>query len=67
MGAAVDLPLRFDAMADNSAIAVRAVRGHRMDRTLEAVKGHGLATLGDRESLVIGIAADIARCHRITP
>ena len=60
MGAAIDLSLRFDPVAHDPTITVCAMRGHRMDRTLEAIKGHGLATLGDRESLVIGIAADIA-------
>src|SRR5262245_26848735 len=63
VGAAVHLALRLDAVPDDVALAMRAVRSHRMDGAFEAVERHGPALLSDLEGLVVIVAADIALGH----
>jgi hypothetical protein len=48
VGAAVDLPVRLDAVPDYSAVAVGTTRGERLDRALEAVESVGRAA-GDSD------------------
>jgi hypothetical protein len=63
MSAAVDLPALLDAMADNSAITMRAGRCHRVNSAFEAVEGHRSTILSNSEGLIIFIAAMIAFSH----
>jgi hypothetical protein len=58
--AAVDLSVGFNAVPDNSAIAVRANRCQRMDRALEAVEGVTFSTNDYLKRLVIFIFANFA-------
>jgi hypothetical protein len=43
VGTAIHDPVNFDAMADDSAVAVAALRGECVNCTLEAVEDVGLA------------------------
>ena len=65
MGAAIDLSLRLDPVANHTAIAVRASRSHGLDGALEAVERHRPAPLRNLECLVVVVAANIALCHGV--
>src|SRR5688500_13411538 len=62
--AAERLAVRFDAVADDAALAVRARRRELLDGALEAVERVGVATGHlHREGLFVAVAADFARTH----
>ena len=61
--AAEDLAIRFDAVSDDPAVAVRTDRRQRVDRALEAVKGVMLPTHNDFKRLVIFVLANFACSH----
>jgi hypothetical protein len=63
MGTTEEVPVNLDAMADDSAFAVLANRGHRLDRTLEAVEDMTRTGRNNLEALVVIIAANFARGH----
>jgi len=63
VGAAIDLIALFDAVADNSATAMCALRRESMDGTLERVESVGLTVSRDREHFVVLIAAHFAGSH----
>ena len=58
-----DLSVRFDAVADDTAIAVRANRRQRVDCALEAVEGMSCASCDQVETLVILIPTHFTGCH----
>jgi hypothetical protein len=62
--AAEDLSVCFDAMSDDSAVAMRANRGQRVDRALEAIEGVMLPANDDFKRLVIFIFANFACSHK---
>ena len=55
--------VRFDAVADDTAIAVRANRRQRVNCALEAIKGVALSAHDDFKRLVIIVLADFACRH----
>src|SRR5437667_2139691 len=64
VGAAVELAVLLDAVADDLAAAVRAGRGQGVDRALERIEGARPAPgRGHREGLVIIITTNITSCH----
>jgi hypothetical protein len=63
MDAAKDLSIRFHAVADDPAVAVRANRRKRVDRALEAIEGVMLAGDDYFKRLVIFIFANFACSH----
>jgi hypothetical protein len=66
VGAAEDVAVGLEAVADDAARAVRAARGEGLDRTLEAVKGVCLAVRrDDLKGLVVIVAAGLAYSHRM--
>jgi hypothetical protein len=58
-----DLSVRLDAVADDTAVAVRANRRQRMDRTFEAVESVTLSAHDDFKRLVIFVLANFACRH----
>jgi hypothetical protein len=58
-----DLPIRFDAMSDDTAIAVRAHRRQGVDSALEAIKDVALSVHDDFKRLVIIVFANFACRH----
>src|SRR5438874_9232942 len=65
MSAAINLAAGLDAVPDDRTVAMGTARRHRVDRAFEAVEGHRAPRLRDPERLVVIIAADVARGHRI--
>jgi hypothetical protein len=63
MGTAVKGSLRFDAVADDLAVAVLADRREQVDRALEAVECMGSTRGNDLKRHMIVIATDFALCH----
>ena len=61
--AAEDLSVRFDAVTDDAAVAVRANRRQRVNCALETVEGVTLTAHDDFERLVIFVFANFARRH----
>lgn len=53
----------FDAVADDAALAMVALRSHGMYRTFKTVEGAALVAPLDRKRLVVVIAANGADCH----
>src|ERR687898_2716223 len=66
MGAAVHRPVRLHAMADHLAPAVRALRGHGVNRALERIEHVRLAADPDLERLVVLVTAHLALRHCAT-
>ena len=58
-----DLSVRFDAVADDTAIAVRANRRQRVDCALEAIKDVALSAHDHFKRLVIIVLANFAFRH----
>jgi hypothetical protein len=58
-----DFSIRFDAVADDTAIAVRANRRQRVDCALEAVESVTLSAHDHFKRLVIIVLADFAFRH----
>ena len=58
-----DLSLRFDAVADDTAVAVGTNRRQRVDCALEAVEGVTLSAHDDFKRLVIFVLANFACRH----
>ena len=58
-----DFAVRFDAVPDDTAIAVRANRRQRMDCALEAIEGVTLSAHDDFKCLVIFVLANFASRH----
>jgi hypothetical protein len=58
-----NLSVRFDAVSDYPAVAVRANRRQRVDRALEAIEGVVLAGNDHFKRLVIVIPANFAFSH----
>lgn len=58
-----DLSVSFDAVADDTAIAMWTNRRERVDRTLEAIKSVTLSIHDDLERLIIFILANFAFSH----
>jgi hypothetical protein len=58
-----DLSVRFDAMADDTAIAVWANRRQRVNCALEAIEGVTLSANHDFKRLVIFVLANFACRH----
>jgi len=67
VGAAEDSAVGLDTVADHSATAVSASRGKRVDRALEAVEDMRLPVPNNLESLVVVVAANLARRHCLLP
>ena len=65
--AAIDFAALFDAMPNDSALAVRAGRGHCLNRAFEAVEGHRAAVASDLKCLVVFVSTDIACRHDQVP
>jgi hypothetical protein len=63
MGAAIDFGALLDAVAHNSAIAMRADRRHSVNGTFEAIEGLRPALLRDLERLVVIVAACVTLRH----
>ena len=63
MDAAEDLSVSFNAMTDDSAVAMRANRRQRVDRALEAVEGVVFAANDYFKCLVIFIFTNFACSH----
>ena len=63
VGAAVDLALPLDAVAEDAAFAVIADRGEDMDRTLEGVEAVGFALDDEIKTFVIFVSAVMAGFH----
>jgi hypothetical protein len=61
--AAENLSLRFDAVPDNPAVAVRTNRRQRVDRALEAIEGVTLPANDDLKRLVIFVLTNFAFSH----
>jgi hypothetical protein len=57
------LSARFDAVADNTAITVRANRRQRVDCALEAIEGVALSAHDHFKRLVIIVLANFACRH----
>ena len=55
--------VRFDAVADNTAVAVGANRRQRVDRALEAVESVTLSAHDDFKRLVLFVLANFACRH----
>jgi hypothetical protein len=60
---AEDFSVRFDAVADDTAVAVGANRRQCVDRALEAVKGVTLTAHDDFKRLVVFVLANFACRH----
>lgn len=58
-----DFSIRFNAVTDNTAVAVGANRRKRVDCALEAIKGVTLSMHDDLKRLVIIVLADFAFRH----
>ena len=67
MCAAVILPMGLHAVAENSAMAMTARWGERMNCTFEAVERVHRATDQDVEALVVFVPAQLARGHVFPP
>jgi hypothetical protein len=65
MSTAVERALGFDAMADDSALAVRARRRQCVDRALETVENVGLSGVNHFKGLIVVVSADFALGHGI--
>jgi hypothetical protein len=63
MGAAIEGPFGFDAMADDLAIAVLTLRGEGVNGAFEAVEIMGLAADGDFHRFVVIVSANFAFVH----
>jgi len=61
--AAEDFSVSFNAVSDDSAVAMRANRRQRVDRALEAIEGVMLPANDDFKRLVIFIFANFACSH----
>src|SRR5205085_7715152 len=64
VGATVESPVGFHAVAYDLAVTVRALRRECMDGAFEAVECVGLAITNDLECLVVVVSADVACGHR---
>jgi hypothetical protein len=65
MGAAEDLSIGLDAMTDNAASAMRALRSGRMNSTFEGVKRMLLPFERYSKGFLVFVAADFAWSHGI--
>ena len=65
VNAAVEVPVRFDPVANDSAPAVTAGRGQGMDRTFEAVEAVRFSRHHHIERLVIVVSANFTNAHFI--
>ena len=63
MGAAENLSVRFDAVPDDPAVAVRTNRRQRVDRALEAIEGVTLPANDHFKRLVIFVLTNFACSH----
>jgi hypothetical protein len=61
IGAAVHTPIVFYTVANNPTPAMRALRGQRMNGTLEAVERVRFTPHHDFKGFVVLVAADLAR------
>jgi len=57
-GATVDFALLFDAVPDDPAAAMRALRGKGLDGAFKAVKNVGVTLNGDFQGFIVFVAAD---------
>jgi hypothetical protein len=62
-GTAEDVLVGFDAVPDDPAPAMRALRGHRVDRTLKAVEHVAFIALHNFKGIVVIVAAGFASGH----
>ena len=58
-----DLSVRFDAVADDTAVAMRANRRQRMNRALEAIERVTLSAHDDFKRLVVFVLANFTSRH----
>jgi len=63
MDAAEDLSVRFDAVAYDAAIAVRANGRQRVDRAFEAIESVTLSANNDFKRLVVCVLANFTGRH----
>jgi hypothetical protein len=63
VNAAKDLPIFFDPVTDDSAMAVRTGRRKRMNRALKAVEHMFLSVSHELEGFIIIIPAHFALSH----
>ena len=63
VGAAEDLPIGFNAVPDNPAVAMRANRRQCVDRALEAVEGVTFSINDYVKRFVIFVFANFAGSH----
>lgn len=61
--AAKDLPFFFDAVADDTAAAMRAARSQRVNRTLEAIENMCSALHPHLEAFVVIVSAEFTLGH----
>jgi len=64
--AAIKRARLFDAMADDAAVTMRAMRGQPMDRTFEAVERVSFAVHHNLEALVVVVSAVRTNAHSTT-
>jgi hypothetical protein len=68
VSAAVEVPVRLDAVTNHLHPAVLADRGEGVDGTLEAIEGVPAVTSHPNlEGFVVVVAADLALCHAHHP
>jgi hypothetical protein len=63
VGTAIEHAIRFDAMPDNLAIAMVALRSQRMNGALKAIKEMGFTIPDDFDGFVVIISANFALNH----
>jgi hypothetical protein len=67
MGTTEEVTIDLDAVSDDSALAVLANRGHRLDSTLEAVENMMRVGSYDLKAFVVLIATNFTRGHNALP
>src|SRR6478672_10742104 len=65
--AAVERVVVLGAVADDAAAAMRAHRREALDRTFERIERAAAERSGEREGLVVVVAADVASGHGQSP
>jgi hypothetical protein len=63
VGATKERSVGFDSVTDNFTAAVRALRRHRLDGTLKAIKDMRLARCGNLKCFIVFIATSFTLCH----
>ncbi len=64
MSAAIQVPTRFNPVADNLAPAMIALGGQRVNGALETIKIAGSAVYNNLYGFVVLVSADFAMIHK---